>query len=110
MRLTQDKEPAGSVINERNASGLISTIVLLSRKYLTSTGASIPTIQVLTSGFTSTSEKSHTSAFIIVTDSILRTHVSSHCRVRKGLVLFQVVIPVRSQVIILPFAAAVDVT
>lgn len=63
----------------------------------------------MTSGFTRTSENSHTSAFSIVIDSILRTHVSFHCNVRKGLVLLPVVVPVVCVVIILPFAAALFV-
>jgi hypothetical protein len=96
-------------MKDKKASFLISTSELLSRIYSTSTGASIPTIQVFTRGFTSTSEKSHTSASIIVTLSILRTHVSFHCNVRKGLVLLPVVVPVVCVVIILPFAAALFV-
>ncbi len=109
MRLTQDKEPEGNVIKERKASGFISTSVLLSFRYSTSTGASIPTIQVFMSGLTRTSEKSHTSASSIVIDSILRTHVSVPCNVRKGLVLFPVAIPVCCVVMIEPFAAALFV-
>jgi hypothetical protein len=110
MRLTQDKDPEGNVIKERKASGFISTSVLLFLRYSTSTGASIPTIQVFMSGLTRTSEKSHTSASSIVIDSILRTQVSNHCNVRKGLVRFHVEIHVRSHVIILQFAAAELVT
>ena len=109
MRLTQDKEPEGNVIKERKASGFISTSVLLSLRYSTSTGASIPTMQVFISGLTRTSEKSHTSASNIVIDSILRTQVSNHCSVRKGLVLFPVVVPVCCVVMIEPFAAALFV-
>ena len=60
-----------------------------------------------TSGLTSTRAKIHTSTSIIVIDSILRTHVSPAWRVRKGLVLFPVVVPVVWLVMIDPLAAAV---
>jgi hypothetical protein len=89
-----DREPSGSIIYERKASFFISTSVLRSFIYSTSTGASIPAREVLTSGLTSTRENNHTSAFSIVTLSILCTPVSVHCSVIKGLVLLPVVIPV----------------
>lgn len=60
-----------------------------------------------TSGLTSTRAKSHTSTSIMVIDSIFLTPVSPCCRVRKGLVLFPVVVPVVWLVRIEPLAAAV---
>lgn len=61
------------------------------------------------SGFTSTRANSHTSTSIIVIDSIFLTHVSHSCSVRKGDVLFHVVIQVVCDVTIVPFAGAVVV-